>query len=218
MKPLKSDVVSWFAILVAAGASAAVYTRLPEQMETHFSSNGTPNGWMSRPLAASFIPVTAVVVWALSRFSYRLSFDRREDPGPVALSASITTVALAFIHFYLLGNSLGIIHGDSGRRGLLAVTSLTLVALGLVAPRVRRNPFVGTRTFWTLVSEENWARTARVGGMTLVLGGLASVVSTIVLPQGAWLPASLAFILMGGLFPMVYSVYLARVLSRPQQQ
>ena len=35
------------------------------------------------------------------------------------------------------------------------------VMLGLVMPRVRRNPWVGVRTPWTLASDENWARTHR---------------------------------------------------------
>jgi uncharacterized membrane protein len=75
------------------------------------------------------------------------------------------------------------------------------VLIGLVMPRVRRNPWIGVRTPWTLTSDENWARTHRFAGYTMTAGGLAAIVATAagspVLTVGA--------ILAGALAPVVYS-------------
>ena len=37
-------------------AGLALYSRLPEQVPTHFDLSGTPNGWSSRPFAVFGIP------------------------------------------------------------------------------------------------------------------------------------------------------------------
>jgi hypothetical protein len=78
--------------------------------------------------------------------------------------------------------------------------------LGLVLPRVRRNPWIGVRTPWTLASDENWAKTHRFAGYTMTLGGGAAVVASM-----AGVPAlALAFILAGALAPAFYSWRIAR--------
>jgi uncharacterized membrane protein len=41
-----------------------------------------------------------------------------------------------------------------------------------VLPRTRRNPFFGVRTPFALASDENWARTHRVGGYAMTIGGV----------------------------------------------
>jgi uncharacterized membrane protein len=82
------------------------------------------------------------------------------------------------------------------------------VLLGLILPRVRKNPWIGIRTPWTLASDENWARTHRFAGYTMVLGGGAAIVAAI-----AGAPVlSLVFILAGAIVPVFYSWRLARQL------
>lgn len=217
MKVLKSDLVSWAAILASVGGSAALYSRLPERMAVHFAVDGTPNGWMSRALAAIFLPALMLVMWAVTRFAYRLSFHRTEHPAPVATMASITSVLLAAVHGYLLAYSLDVLHGDAGLRALFVVTSIALVAFGLVAPRVQRNPVVGVRTFWTLVSEENWSRTARTGGASLVVSGVLAAAFAVTLPKPVWIYAWIATVVVGSLVPIAYSIKVARQLATENQ-
>jgi uncharacterized membrane protein len=61
---------------------------------------------------------------------------------------------------------------------MTAVTALTAtlwVVLGLLLPRLRRNPVVGLRTPTTLASDEAWQRANRLGGHAMVLGGLVAL-------------------------------------------
>jgi uncharacterized membrane protein len=58
---------------------------------------------------------------------------------------------------------------------LVAVLACTWLALGLVLPRVRRNPFVGVRTPWSLASDENWAKTHWIAGHAFVLGAIVAL-------------------------------------------
>jgi uncharacterized membrane protein len=80
------------------------------------------------------------------------------------------------------------------------------IALSLAVPRVRRNPFVGIRTPWTLASDENWARTHHFAGYTFAAGG---VIATGAALAGA-LPLVIGAIVVSALMPAVYSFLLTR--------
>jgi uncharacterized membrane protein len=83
------------------------------------------------------------------------------------------------------------------------------VVLGLVLPRVTRNPVLGVRTAWTLTSDENWARTHRVAGYSMVIGGIVAAVAAL---SGGTSGAVLALmcVFASCLVPVVYSFLLAR--------
>jgi len=59
-----------------------------------------------------------------------------------------------------------------------------LVAIGNVLPKSRPGFFVGIRTPWTLIDEDNWIATHRLGGKVMVAAGLV-VIAAAVLPLSA---------------------------------
>lgn len=194
----------------AAAASAALYGELPERVATHFDLHGTPNGWMSRPWAAFFVPVFGLAIWALTRFAPRIlpTSDKKRLRGDlVALVSACTAVFMAAIHLVIL--RFAVAPSTSVLSAVYVVSGALFVVLGLVLPRVRRNPIIGIRTAWTLRSDENWARTQRVGGMamvvagigTAVLGGFGGLVGSVL---------ALACLIVSAVVPIVYSLVLAR--------
>jgi uncharacterized membrane protein len=194
----------------AAAASAALYGELPERVATHFDLHGNPNGWMSRPWAAAFMPAFALVIWALVRFAPLVlpsSDKKRLAGGLVALVASLTAVFLAILHFVLLRVAIG--PAIDVMQTVLVLAGVFFVALGLVLPRVKRNPILGIRTAWTLRSDENWARTQRVGGYAMVIAGLFTVLAGAVGGPAGAIVAFVALIL-AGIVPVLYSLMLAR--------
>ena len=84
------------------------------------------------------------------------------------------------------------------------------LALSLVVPRLRRNPFVGIRTPWTLASDENWARTHHFAGYTFAAGGVLATGAAL----GGVLPLAIGAILASALVPAVYSFLLDRRASQ----
>ena len=200
--------------LLAAGALGAsaigtawVYDRLPDPMPTHFNLHGLPNGWMPRAVGAFILPAVGALVWALVRFGGRLlSREGRErlTTSPVAAVGLLVAGMLAAIQWLVIDAAL--MPSPRLGSGVWLVLGVFFVLLGQVLPRVRRNPFIGVRTAWTLSSDENWARTHRFAGYTMSGAGALAVLAALV---GA--PAvGLACVLMGALAPAVYSWRLAR--------
>lgn len=191
----------------SAIAAAAVYDRLPDPMPTHFDFHGVPNGWMPRPIGAFLLPVVAIGVWGLVRFGGDLlppAWRERLAASPVSAVGVLVTGLLSALHGLLLRAALSPVPRlGSGPWVLLGVF---FVLLGLILPRIRRNPWVGVRTPWTLASDENWARTHRFAGYTMIAGGLAAIAAAL-----AGAPVlGMACIVAGAVTPAVYSWEIAR--------
>lgn len=207
------DVLALGSIIGAGVASAALYSQLPERVATHFDLHGNPNGWMARPWAAAFMPVFALGLWAIIRFAPRIlprSDEKRLAPNIVALFAAIPCVFLAALQLVILRFATA--QGVDVTRAVFLLVGPFFVALGLALPRVKRNPIIGVRTAWTLRSDENWARTQRVGGYSMVAAGLVSMIGG---GLGGTVGAlvAMAALIIAGVIPVVYSLVVARQLD-----
>ena len=207
------DGLALTSIAGAGAASAALYSSLPEIVATHFDIHGNANGWMSRPWAAFFMPVFGLALWAIVRFAPRVlprSDEKRLAPNLVALVAALTAVFMAAVHVVLL--RVATAPGVSVTKTVLVLAGVFFVALGLVLPRVKRNPIIGIRTAWTLRSDENWARTQRVGGYSMVLAGIVAMIAG-GLGGTAGAVVAIGGLIVAGVVPVVYSLVLARQLD-----
>ncbi len=206
----RMDMVSMGVIGLTAALTLAVYDRLPLRMATHFDLSGQPNGWMPRAMGAWFCPVFAVGLWATLRFLPRVLPKKeagRLGDGTPALMAALTVAFLAAVHVLILW--VGIVPGASITNAVWLLLGAFYVAIGLVLPRIKRNALMGIRTPWTLTSDENWARTQRVGGYAMVVGGLvAGLAGTVGGSPGGIV--AIAALILSALVPAGYSLVLAR--------
>ncbi len=206
----RMDVVSIGVIGLTSALTAAVYDRLPARMATHFDLAGNPNGWMSREMGAWFAPVFALGLWAFVRFFPRIlpgSERKRLGDSSPPLVAALTVFFLAAVHVLIL--YVAIVPGASLARAIWVVLGAFYIALGLILPRIKRNAIMGVRTPWTLTSDENWARTQRVGGYSMVLGGVVATAFG-VLGGTAGGVVALVALFVSTLVPAGYSLLLAR--------
>jgi uncharacterized membrane protein len=203
----RSDTVALALIGATIGLTAAVYPRLPAQIATHFDVNGVANGWMSRSVGAWILPLTALGLWVLLRPGALLlprAWQLRMSESPTGLVTALLAGFLGGLHGVMLYAALDPLASVGIALGSLI--GAFWVALGLVLPRVRRNPWIGVRTAWTLSSDENWARTHRFAGFAFCCGGVLAFFATLA-GQGT---LSTAFILSSATVPAVYSFVLAR--------
>ncbi len=210
MSTRRMDMVSLGVIGLTAAVTAAVYERLPLRMATHWDLEGNANGWMSRAMGASFAPLMALGLWAFIRFFPRVlpkTEKRRLGDAASGVVAMLTAVFVSAVHVLVL--YVAIVPGASLSRVIWIVLGAFYVALGLVLPRIKRNALMGIRTPWTLTSDENWARTQRVGGYAMVVGGIVAAVCGVVGgPTGGLF--AIAALLLSAVIPAGYSLIFAR--------
>ena len=201
----------WFGFVIAALAVALsvwAYPRLPPTVATHWSLNGTPDGYSSRGWALSIIPIVLLLMTGL--FNVLPKIDPRHENYAKFLG-SYWLIANAVIAFMLVAHALIVAAGLGFSvkidRLMPLGLGLLLVFLGNYLTRVEPNWFVGIRTPWTLSSDTVWRKTHRTAGWLMVLGGLL-VAACALLPHGAFLPLFVAAILIMAVIPIVQSYLL----------
>ncbi len=208
MKNKKAEIILTTLIcLLPMLAGLAVYSRLPEQVPTHFGFNGEANGWSSRNFAVFGMPLM------MAGFNLLLHFALRTDPKRQNMNAairaiSVWTVPVLTVLTYALMMRAALGYATRTETIIPILTGLLLIAIGNYLPKTKQSYTVGIKLPWTLASEENWNRTHRVGGFVFVIGGILFILLTLLRLWSAWM--MLVIILLMTLIPSVYSYLLYR--------
>jgi uncharacterized membrane protein len=201
----------WFGLVIAALAVAVslwAYPQLPPTVATHWNVRGEADGFSSRLVAVSIMPLVILVMTGLFNVLPRL------DPRRANYSKFIGTywlIANAVILFILIGHGMIVATGlgypvKIGRTMPIGV-GLLFIVLGNYLTRVEPNWFVGIRTPWTLSSDTVWRKTHRTGGWLMVLGG-SVIAACAFFPPAAFLPLFIAAVLLMAVIPIVQSYIL----------
>lgn len=178
MKISRTNLLSLALVVLSFVIAAAMYGRLPELSPTRF----TPKPWgpFVLPLLMAGVFLLFLAIPRISPRGYRVeNFQGVFEFTQIALLA-----LLAFVHILVLLAGLGVPVPVQG--AARAGTGLVFVALGNLMGKSTRNFFIGIRTPWTLVSDEVWLRTNRLGGKLVVLAGLVLLASSFLGSGAAW--------------------------------
>jgi uncharacterized membrane protein len=206
------------ALVLAAAVTAAVYSKLPARIPTHWDIHGEPDGFRARAVGAWIAIGIGAALWIGTRLAVHVlpAWSRRRLAGtPVSATCFLLAAFFAALQIAILHAALT--PGFTMSRTIAVLTGTMWMALGQLLPRMRRNPLFGIRTAWTLTSDENWLRTHRMGGYAMSIGGAVALVSGLFAGREALAVALLALI-GSALSPVVYSFVLARSLPPPPER
>ena len=161
------------AVVAAFAMSLAVYSRLSDPVAIHWGLDGQANGWAGRPYGAFAIPLMMVGFAVLFRVLPNAD-PRKENYEKFWSSYDVIAVATLTLclatHAMGLGAALGL--PIPVNHIVPALVGAFYICLGNVFPRLRSNWWIGIRTPWSMSSDENWARTQRIGGYLFVVAGV----------------------------------------------
>jgi uncharacterized membrane protein len=159
-------------------------------------------------LLAFTLPTTATIICLLLERLWRREKAGTAGPNGTVVFAAIVLRIVVFVvavHTLLLVALAGVFPRTvNGGRVILLLFGGTMVLIGDLLPRVRRNHVIGIRTARTMSDPAVWARTHRAAGyatvgLGLILGVVAviapgPVMPTIVLPAAAVGTAAVALV------------------------
>ena len=203
-KDRKTLIATTLICLVPMLVGALVYSRLPENIATHFDLQGNPDGWSGRAFAVFGLPGILLAVNLL------MPFLLRADPKHENMSGALKKVVIWTIPLLSLlcsGLTLGNALGFNTRidRVLPVFMGVLFILIGNYLPKTKQSYTMGIRLPWTLASEENWNRTHRLAGFLWVLGGVYFIAMSFI---GWTLAAFLLPLAVMILVPAVYSYML----------
>ena len=206
MKNKKMLIWTSLVCLIPILVGAAVYSRLPETMATHWNLNGEADGWSSRAFAVFGLPGILLAVNLL------IPFALQADPKHKNMSGALVNIVIwtvPVISLLCSGLTLGRALGYDLRIEMVlpVFMGLLFILIGNYLPKTKQSYTMGIKLPWTLASEENWNRTHRLAGFLWVLGGVYFIVMSFI---GWSLAAFLIPIAVMVLVPTVYSYLLYR--------
>ena len=179
-------------VIAAVTASAILGPQLPNPIPVHWNWRGNPDGWAPTAVGAWLTPVLMLVLIGLFHLLPRLDPMRanyeRFWPEYQLMIVAVTAM-LAGMHAAMLAIAVG--YQIPIIKVAMVLMGVLFAVLGNLMPRIRQNHTAGFRTKATLSNEVVWSRTHRAGGLAMMVTG-------IVIALGALLPSSWGVAIMLG--------------------
>ncbi len=208
MRISRTNLLSLGLVITSFVIAAALYSRLPESIPTHWSAKGEVDGYTPKPWGPFVLPLVMAGAYLFLVILPRISPKGYRMEGFRGVFEIIQAAILAFLFLMtVLVLLAGIGTPVPMDRAIHAATGLLFVVLGNFMGKFTKNFFFGIRTPWTLASDEVWLRTHRLGGKLFVLAGIVLLVSGLL--GGGLIPLLVAVAVAVGI-PVVYSYVLYR--------
>jgi len=199
----------YFWLVVLSVAVTCVFLALmPDTVPMHYNTAGAADRFGSKYENLVFplcVAGTALIFAALAK-------NVRTKPLNEPLFFYIGLITLIFFNVmftYFLWTALTYddaapIHADINRFSTIAI-GVTLVVLGNIMPKARRNSLFGLRTPWSMSSDAVWQKSQRFGGISSVAVGLLMCLLAAALEGTAALLTSTGLILVWVVLCMMVS-------------
>lgn len=177
-----------------------LWDQLPDSMATHFSFDGTPNGWTSKGFTVFGIPLFLLACqWVCAVVTFQDPKRQNMSEKLFKLILWVVPAAAVMVMIACYGYALGYetSHATLG----MAFLGVLFIIIGNYLPKCRQNYTMGIKLPWTLHDEENWNHTHRMAGYLWILGGFLMLINIFL--KWDWL--IVVVIAAAVLVPTVYS-------------
>lgn len=197
----RAIIISFILLLVPIILGIVFYDKMPEQLPTHWGTNGEVDQYSSKLMALILLPCILFAVQGIAIFA------TKNDPRKKNISESglniilfICPILSIVINFVIIMYGLNKPINMTKIVGL--VLSLTFIVLGNFIPKQRRNYTLGIRVSWALNSDDNWNATHRFGGIVMVISGVLALIGTLLFDNILFF---IIPIMVAGILPVIYS-------------
>jgi len=202
-------ILSSILVILPIFVGLILWNELPDQIVTHWSFDGTPDGWSSKIFTVLGLPL---ILLAIHLFCLFITFldpkNENQNKNIFDLVIWITPITSLFANGAIYLNTLNI-HLSMQIFGSV-FAGILFVLLGLYLPKCKQNYTIGIKLPWTLNDENNWNATHKFASKFWVIGGILMLL-TVLLPTEAFMWVFFGIILLLAIIPFIYSyVYYIR--------
>lgn len=201
----KKDIIPIVIILIALVVGVQLYPSLPEQVPSHWNSQGEVDAESSKGFVF-FMPLLALAIYVLMTFIPRID-PLRENYEKFAKVYFLFKVLLSLFFIALYFFMLTVASGFSVNITyfMLPAFSILFILIGVMLPKLKRNWFCGIRTPWTIHSDAVWSDTHKFSGKVFITAGIISFLG-VFLPSYAF-AIFLTAVLTSAVICVIYSYF-----------
>ena len=213
----------WFISLIPLAVTALVMQLLPEKIPMHYDLEGNIDRWGSRTEILIF-PVVILLItlfWTLlirwfEKRSVNAATDKEKTEAALNGRIFIITgicqaVMFSVMHFFSMYSSyVEAVKGmDKAKINISNVSCVLLgimfIVLGNFIPKAKKNGLLGIRTGWSMYNDNTWRKSNFFGGVTMVIAGILTIITSVVADGGLSTILLLVYIVSVVIISTVYS-------------
>ena len=192
-------------ILIPILIGLLMWNKLPDEIPTHWNTDGDIDGWSSKVFAVFGLPAVLLALhWICVIASSADPKSKNYHPKMIRLvlwiCPVIGLVLSALVYTAALGYDLSV------EIIMPLLVGLMFIIFGNLLPKCRQSYTMGIKLPWTLANEDNWNKTHRLGGKVWVLGGVVTMATAFI--GNFWLLLGVLAVMIA--VPTVYSYSLYR--------
>jgi uncharacterized membrane protein len=175
----KTEIFILVLIIIYSIVAFFLYSHMPETMATHWNINGVADGFSPRLWGILIMPIFFVIIFFIyALFSRSGVFKNAEIKKQLDLTIVLSMLFLFYISILSLIYNIGIHFNFS--YFIIPATSALFIVLGIILMKIKkRNLFFGIRTPWTIVDDEVWIKTHKLGGWLFIIIGITTLIAIV---------------------------------------
>ncbi|MBI5393081.1 SdpI family protein [Candidatus Woesearchaeota archaeon] len=172
----KSIIIVLTIVFLSFATAIYFYPQMPEQMASHWNSQGVVDGYMSKFWGLFLMPIISIgllllfiLIPILDPMTANIEKFRKYFDGFMILFFLFLFYIYILIILINLGKEMNIVFY------LVPAFGILFFSIGVMIENSKRNWSIGIRTPWTISSENVWNKTHKLGGTLFKLAGLFSI-------------------------------------------
>jgi uncharacterized membrane protein len=204
---IKQELPLIFTILVPFMYLAYIWNSLPAEVPLHWNIAGEIDRYGDKTsliLIPVLLPLLIYVIFLIA--PYIDPKDKIKNMGNKYQSIkTLLTIFMSMLALFILYSSKN--QSLSNPNYIILAIGVLYIILGNYFKTIKANYFIGIRTPWTLENETVWKETHKIGGKLWFIGGLITVMTSLILEKQ---PNFIVFMIITGiitLIPVGYSYW-----------
>ena len=183
----KTKYYSLIILLLFLGIAFYSYPLMPDQIATHWDSQGNVNGYMSKLWGSLFFPILMIVINII--FFVIPKIDPNKE-NIEKFKETFNEFIIVFNLFMLYIYSLTVVW-NMGREFNMTIAIIPALGflfyfLGSLIGKAKRNYMIGIRLPWTLASDDNWDKTHKKGERVFKIIGIVTLIGVFFSDYAMW--------------------------------
>ncbi len=195
-------------IAISFVAGIYLYPQMPDQMASHWNSQGQVDGYISKCWGLFLMPLISLAAFLLFLIIPKIDpLKKNIEKFRNYFNLFIVLVVLFLLYIHTLSVFWNLGYRFNMGQMMMPALAVLFFFIGIILKQAKRNWFIGIRTPWTLSNDTVWEKTHQIGSKLFKFAALIILIAAFLPGQTIWFVLILIIAIVLYLFIYSYLIY-----------